>query len=342
MADNLPTGYSDLLNWAAQNLVRQPDGSYTQAPVYSQPTTLNDIYAGIFGSGSAQPSSGLISHSVNTVPVDAWGNPVNLSPSPSTSGVTNTTGGQAGTAQMAATRPAVVDELYGLMGSAQPATGSAAMQPQQTYTLADLMGGSQATQSPISYINTPGQPNNTMLAGKDQAQLAPGTGLSWDPEGTGRLIQTPLPRPRPPTNAPLQITVNGGSAPPTMAYGSPPAMPPAVSAINAATVPMPRPRPNTPPSGAPMYQIRSGDTLGALAKRFGTTIAQLANANGIADPNRIRAGASLNLSYLLPPTPQQRPVALGGIGNAPLLNRGATAQNDLRESGMLDAFGMIR
>nr|WP_167969318.1 LysM domain-containing protein [Lentzea indica] len=38
------------------------------------------------------------------------------------------------------------------------------------------------------------------------------------------------------------------------------------------------------------YQIRPGDTLSALAIRWGTTVAAIAARNGIADPNFIRAG----------------------------------------------------
>lgn len=341
MADNLPIGYSDLLNWAAQNLVRQPDGSYSVAPVYSGATSVNDLYSGIYPSsgqqGQVQASgSGLTSRSVQTYDVDMYGNPIY--PSPSVSGSGRTTTAQAGTAQMGAARPAVVDELYGLMGTAQPASGSTSMQPRTTYTLADLMGGSQAA-SP-TYLNTPGQPNNTIMAGKDQAQLSPGGGLSFDPSGNGVLIPQ-LPRPRP-SDA---IPVSGGSAP-TMAYGAPPPPPPTapgIAAINAAAPQLPRRRPPTPPSGAPMYQIKRGDTLYDLARRFGTTVPQLANANNIANPNQIKAGGLLNLSYLAPPVPQQRPAAYGGVGNAGTSNaRRATAQNDLRESGMLDQFGMIR
>ena len=43
--------------------------------------------------------------------------------------------------------------------------------------------------------------------------------------------------------------------------------------------------------GGGMYQIQPGDTLSALALRWGTTVAAIAAANGIPDPNRIQAGA---------------------------------------------------
>lgn len=47
------------------------------------------------------------------------------------------------------------------------------------------------------------------------------------------------------------------------------------------------------------YTVRSGDTLGALARRYNTTAAELARLNGIANPDLIRPGQQLRL-------PQQR------------------------------------
>ena len=41
------------------------------------------------------------------------------------------------------------------------------------------------------------------------------------------------------------------------------------------------------------YEIKSGDTLGAIAKTFGTTVKELARTNKILDPNKIRAGARI-------------------------------------------------
>lgn len=50
-----------------------------------------------------------------------------------------------------------------------------------------------------------------------------------------------------------------------------------------------------PGGNMPTYTIQSGDTLGKLADRFGTTVEELARLNNIADPNRIFAGNTLNL-----------------------------------------------
>jgi LysM repeat protein len=46
---------------------------------------------------------------------------------------------------------------------------------------------------------------------------------------------------------------------------------------------------------ATIYVIRAGDTLSALALRFGTTVAVLARYNGLTDPNRLRVGQILRI-----------------------------------------------
>jgi len=44
------------------------------------------------------------------------------------------------------------------------------------------------------------------------------------------------------------------------------------------------------------YTIQSGDTLGAIAKRFGTTVDELAKNNNISNPDRISAGDVLSIA----------------------------------------------
>lgn len=46
------------------------------------------------------------------------------------------------------------------------------------------------------------------------------------------------------------------------------------------------------------YTINSGDTLTAIARRYGVPVQELQRANSIADPNRINAGATLNIPAL--------------------------------------------
>lgn len=54
--------------------------------------------------------------------------------------------------------------------------------------------------------------------------------------------------------------------------------------------------PGAAPAAPPrVHVIASGETLGAIARRHGVTVDALARANGIANPNRIRAGQRLTL-----------------------------------------------
>lgn len=61
------------------------------------------------------------------------------------------------------------------------------------------------------------------------------------------------------------------------------------------------------------YTIKPGDTLSALARRYGTTVAALAAANGIKNPNLIRAGAHLTIH---PGSKPAAPAARSGSGKA--------------------------
>lgn len=51
------------------------------------------------------------------------------------------------------------------------------------------------------------------------------------------------------------------------------------------------------------YTIKRGDTLTRIAWRFGTTVKELAAINGISNPNRILAGATICVSAEKPPPP---------------------------------------
>jgi LysM repeat protein len=48
-------------------------------------------------------------------------------------------------------------------------------------------------------------------------------------------------------------------------------------------------------SGGGSYRVRSGDTLGGIAARSGTSVAAIVALNGLANPNRIAAGRVLRL-----------------------------------------------
>jgi LysM repeat protein len=47
--------------------------------------------------------------------------------------------------------------------------------------------------------------------------------------------------------------------------------------------------------GARTHVVRPGDTLASIARRYGTTVAELARANGVKNPNVIRIGAQLQV-----------------------------------------------
>jgi len=63
---------------------------------------------------------------------------------------------------------------------------------------------------------------------------------------------------------------------------------------NAAPAVSPAPAPKPKPCTI-TYTVKRGDTLSAIAKRYHTTVATLANLNRIANPNRIWAGQKLQI-----------------------------------------------
>lgn len=69
-------------------------------------------------------------------------------------------------------------------------------------------------------------------------------------------------------------------------------------AVNAGAWPV-KPKPETAATARPAagtYTVRSGDTLGGIAKAHGTTWQALAKLNGIADPNLIEVGQVLKVT----------------------------------------------
>lgn len=61
---------------------------------------------------------------------------------------------------------------------------------------------------------------------------------------------------------------------------------------SSTTVSAPAAKPTTTADGKP-YIVVSGDTLGKIAAKFKTTVAKLADLNGIANPNLIRVGQKI-------------------------------------------------
>lgn len=68
------------------------------------------------------------------------------------------------------------------------------------------------------------------------------------------------------------------------------------------------PEPPTPPvpGTGTIYEVVPGDTLGAIAHRFGTTVKALMASNGLENPNLIRVGQRLRVPELAPEPPAER------------------------------------
>ena len=64
--------------------------------------------------------------------------------------------------------------------------------------------------------------------------------------------------------------------------------------LNVPSAGAPAPAPVATPAVASV-RVGRGDTLGSIARRYGTTVTAIAKANGIADVNRVREGAVLRL-----------------------------------------------
>ena len=92
------------------------------------------------------------------------------------------------------------------------------------------------------------------------------------------------------------------------------------------------------------YTIQKGDTLSGIAKKSGTTVAKLMALNpGLKDPNKIRAGAGLNLA----PKGTQAPKRDKNVYSrkySPRPGRGGTGdrRDKRRTAGMDDVFKTIK
>ncbi len=96
-----------------------------------------------------------------------------------------------------------------------------------------------------------------------------------------------------------QLIIPGSGTTPTAV---PPTSVPG-TAVPPTTVP-----PTSVPGGTVTYVVVSGDTLGSIARRFGTTVSAIAQLNGIVNPNLIRVGQRLLISGTPPaPTPTRVP-----------------------------------
>ena len=106
--------------------------------------------------------------------------------------------------------------------------------------------------------------------------------------------------------------------------------------VKAAGTVEPAPDPTPQPQPTITYRIRPGDTLGGIAARYGTTVATLAQLNGIADPNRIYAGQVIRIPVKSsdPPQPAYYVVRRGDTLSGIASRFGTTYQKLMKLNGI--------
>ena len=117
--------------------------------------------------------------------------------------------------------------------------------------------------------------------------------------------------------------------------------------FGASAGPAPRPSPAPDSRQAPAgghYRIQPGDTLGALAARFGTSVAALARANGIANPDLIHAGNHLEVPGAAPAYTVQPGDTLSGLAARFSTSVGAlmAANPQVRDSDLIHVGERLR
>lgn len=292
---------SDLSSFYAGRMappIKLPDGTYIPAP---NVMSVDEMYRGIYPPAMSSPPP-LVSRSVNTVPIDANGNPIIPKPGFTADDMSKTRAQQSGA------RPAVT------VGT-QPA-GTVTMPP----------GVRPAS---VGLPKPPVPPQQTLLAGmfgrgnggywsgalKDQAQLPPNDGgeagflQAFGPGATNPALtaidqltgsgQSSFPRP-----LPLAFAPRGGIDPATIPLPGP------VIPL-AGGPPVPRPA-GAPPPIPGAITFKKGDTVSALAKRLGMTTSSFADRYGIANPNKIRAGQTV-----VPQAPVMPRMPPAGLNRAP-------------------------
>lgn len=92
-------------------------------------------------------------------------------------------------------------------------------------------------------------------------------------------------------------SLDAGASPSAIAIATPSARPTPAPSASPSVSPTPKPTASPKPTPKPTakagtrrYRIKSGDTLGAIALRFGTTLKVLKRLNGISDPRLIHPG----------------------------------------------------
>lgn len=101
--------------------------------------------------------------------------------------------------------------------------------------------------------------------------------------------------------------------------------------------PAPPPAP-PPPGGGAVHVVRSGETLGQIARQYGTTVSAIAQLNGISNPNLIFVGQVLSIpgGSAPPPPPPAPPPSPGPSGSFGLGGQttGMGHVDSMRQAGM--------
>ncbi len=96
-----------------------------------------------------------------------------------------------------------------------------------------------------------------------------------------------------PTATTASATATPSSAPATASPEPTTEVTPSPATPSPAPTRTPRPTPSPSPTGSQQYTVKPGDTLSAIAARFGTTVKALKKLNGIVDASLIRVGQVL-------------------------------------------------
>ena len=102
-------------------------------------------------------------------------------------------------------------------------------------------------------------------------------------------------------------------------------------------------------SAAASHTVRAGDTLASIAARYGTTVSAIASANGIANPNLIVVGRSLQISGAARPSTTTPGATSGGpqlAGQRHTVQRGDTiagiaARYGIRTADLIAWNGLV-
>ena len=87
------------------------------------------------------------------------------------------------------------------------------------------------------------------------------------------------------------------------------------------------------PSGSLSHTVQRGETLSGIARQHGTTVAAVAQANGIADPARIYVGQRISIPGAAQPSPQAAAQSAAQTNGSHTVQRGETLSGIARQHG---------